>query len=710
MARTPVSACFYKRCPLVLGSLCFLVTHAFSAVAADDVEPFAVAKPPMSPDWSPGNRWGAETIDGKPVVRLTVKGVAYCAAKVVGEVPDKGAVMVRVSYHGTGISSFSIGIGAWGSPTIGISRGGDGWQTAEVAFPAARAKEHMKGGKIGMLMRGAGGKSGPAFQKIEIYKPGKEHMLSEFRKYVRKNTENAWKAAKSGKFTFAGKYDDKTPLKPSKDDEARGAIPFARPYLMVMYPASVPTAKERTLKLKARMTPGEYEPVQFGLKALKDLPDCSAEVVGKLPAGLEVDIRWLENVPMRTAGGTRSKKWHVQPNRFWTKDIFPTCSVKKGESQAWWAFLKSSDDMKPGQYTVKFALKSGGTTVLTYDLDLTILPFKLPKKLDYAWGMYTARAVDEDIVEDMARHGLNSLSAWPSFRAASGKKANFTKWDAYFKMLKKHGFDHSFAWYIGNNERGWSVYEGVGHDCFVEILKGINERVKDGRYPKNFCVTIDEAVNTGRSFGQLKKLFQMMQEHSPQVKRFGVSLNKHSKAIKHQGMIDTLSCNGSFAENSVWCKKNKYQMYTYGSTTGRTSAHSARYNVGFNPWRYDAHGTYGWALAWYNGDPYNDMDSWGSDWGIILPNWAGPPIATPCWEGWREGVDDRRYLTVYEDLVAKKKAPAALLDEIRKLLKEDQLSNEEKIGDSVFEALLNNQLKLKNARDKLIEGILKTMK
>jgi hypothetical protein len=252
------------------------------------------------------------------------------------------------------------------------------------------------------------------------------------------------------------------------------------------------------------------------------------------------------------------------------------------------------------------------------------------------------------------------------------------------------------------------VYEGVGKAAFIDILKGINERVKDGRYPKNFCITIDEAVCSGRSFTQLKTIFNLMQEHAPLTKRFGVSLSRKDRALKHQGIIDILSCNGSLEHNAKWCKDNNYGMYTYTTFTGRTKAHSARYNTGFNPWRYNATGTYGWALNWYNGNPYNDLDSRISDWGIVLPNWVGDPISTPCWEGWREGVDDRRYLMVYEKLVKEGKAPASLLEEIRTLLKEDQLSKEDRIGDSIFEALLNDALKLKNARDKLIEGILKS--
>ena len=672
--------------------------------AEDGAEAFASLDAPKGADWKNPERWRDVTRDGKAGVELTAN-TSYAALPVAGEVPEARSVMFRVTYHSyPGLRPFRIAVGAWGSPTKFITPEGDGWQTGEAAFDMAVVRKFLSGGKVHTMISGDKGGM-PILARLELYVPSAAHVMEQFRAYVRASTEKARSDAK--KLSYVGQYDDKTPLAPSPGDAARGAIPFARSYLIPMYPASVPTAKERRLEIDARMAMNEYEPVQIGVKALKDLADCSARVLGRLPEGLAAEVRWMECVPLRTAGGSSSKKWHLQPNRLWPKEVFPNVTVKKGGAQAWWVTFRTGKGVRPGVHPVKVAVESSGTEILRFTVNLRVLPFELPEKVDYAWGFYTPREVPDTVVKDMVRHGCNSLSAWPTFKPWIGNKVDFSAWDPYFEMLKENGISHSFLWYVGTKDGGYPVRDAMKDSGVIAALKGIEERVKDGRYPKHFYVTIDEACRNGARFNDMKGLFRQVKEHAPALGRFGVSLNRHRDAVRHEGMIDCLSCNGDFGQNGPWCKRNGYGMYTYTVFSGRTTSKNGRYNCGFNPWRYGATGTYGWALMWYNGDPYNDCDSWGSDWGIVLPNWTGRPIATPGWEGWREGVDDRRYIALYEQLAAEGRAPKALLDELRTFLKEHKLSNEEKVGDSIFEASLGDALKLVTARDRLIDGILK---
>ncbi|MFC1479756.1 hypothetical protein ACFL6F_04080, partial [Planctomycetota bacterium] len=143
----------------------------------------------------------------------------------------------------------------------------------------------------------------------------------------------------------------------------------------------------------------------------------------------------------------------------------------------------------------------------------------------------------------------------------------------------------------------------------------------------------------------------------------------------------------------------------------RVGSSSPRLNYGIHPWRHGSVLANGWALNWSNGNEFNDLDSGASDWHMILPNWAGKPISTLSWEGFREGVDDQRYLHVLEKLVKEGKAGNELLNE----LKEKGLSGMENwaetvVGDSVFGASLKNAATLHIARERIIEGILKALK
>jgi hypothetical protein len=362
--------------------------------------------------------------------------------------------------------------------------------------------------------------------------------------------------------------------------------------------------------------------------------------------------------------------------------------------------------MKPGIYPLVFALSNEGNEVTCFEVRLEILPFVFPEKCDYAWGLYEMTLMnDEYLVRDMADHGVNSLSTWPSVIPAKGE--DFREWDASFEMLKRHGIDHSFFWYMGTMDFGYPVGKALGSDGVIRALKNIEKRVLDGRYPRNFYVSIDEAVCNADRFSDMKGLFAQVQENAPRLKRLGVSLNRFDFTKKYDGLIDALSCNGSFEENGSWCKERGIPMFTYTVISGRSTADSARYNAGFNPWRYGASGTYGWSLRSYSEHPYNDLDSDKSDWGIILPNWSGRPIATPGWEGYREGVDDRRYIECYQQLVAQGKASGKLLEDLRSSLVEAAKSKEDKIGDSVFESLVGDAMKLERARNMLIDAILK---
>lgn len=690
---------------LVMIGVIFWMSVGVSTAAAEKI--LASVRAPIGKFTLDPERWKDDTADGKAVVRLAVNTGYY-------SLPFSGAItgdvyILRATYYNDGTGKpFAIGVGGWKAPTTRFRPSEKGWCVAEAPVSASIAARELVDGAIKIIVSSSGNIPSVGFSTFELVEAGREQAVKAFRSAVQTGTEAAWKASES--MEEIKDYDSTAPLAPSAEDTARGAIAFIRSYLVPVYPASVPGKDERTSRGALRMTPGEYEPFQFAVKALKDLPNCSATVEGALPKGLEAEVRLVECVPIRTAGGSSSKKWHVQPNRLWPAEIFPSVTVKQGDAQAWFVTFKADAKLAAGKYPVRIVAKSGSAVLATFSMDVTILPFSLPTRLDYAWGFYESVDIDRDWARDMAEHGCNSLSGWPSFRPAVGKQVDFTAWDAYFAMLKEFGIDHSYAWYMGTKDGGYPVRDDLGTEGVIAALKGIEARVKAGKYPKNFCVTIDEAIRNPPRFKDLKELFGQVKTHAPTLKRFGVALNKHEDTRSHAGMIDILSCNGDFAPNSAWCRTNQYGMYTYTVFTARSRSAEARYNAGFNPWRYGASGTYGWALRWYQGEPYNDLDSGGSDWGIALPSCFGRPIASPAWEGFREGVDDRRYVELYVQLVKAGKADGGLLDEIRNDLKEDKLSQEERIGDSVFESVLNNAQRMDKSRDRIIDAILKAQK
>ncbi len=659
-------------------------------------------------NWPNPDRWSMENIDGIEAARLATT-LGYASLALKGEIPQSDSIMLKIQFHsGPNKAPFNAAVGEYGAPGFQITPEKEGWQSAVLGFPTRRARKYLRDGKITIMFGPA--RNELAVEKIELLPPDQNILLDAYRKFVASGTRSAWENSKNSEFQHFEDYDANADFTASEDESKAGLCIFFRNYILPVFPASVPSEKDRTAKPELKIALDEHEPFQFAARALRDLPECRAEIDGPLPDGLEAETCWLECVPLRTAGGSSSKKWHTQPNRLWTKDIFPTCDVPKDSCQAWWILFRSSKTAKPGTYAIPISIVSKGEKLAGFNLDLTIMPFTLPTIKDYAFGFYSSREVDDNsILADMATHGCNSLSAWPSFAPMNNKKeVDFSSWDDYFARLKQHGLDNSFIWFIGTKDTGGDeISKEFGPEKLNQILKGISVKVAKKAYPANFCVSIDEAVQNKAAFARMKEIFSWTQTNAAAIRRMGVSLDKHENAAAHAGIIDVLSCNGSFQQNSDWCAKNKARMFTYTVFSGRSSAADSRYNCGFNPWRYSASGTFGWALNWYNGNPFNDLDSSISDWGIVLPNWCGKPVSTPAWEAFREGVDDRRYILAYQRL-SKDKAPekTRFLNELKSFLVEEELSTEKFVGDSVFSAKVGDPEKLNQARNKIIDRLL----
>jgi hypothetical protein len=686
-----------KKCSLVV-----LFVVSFLSLSAEDFPAFASLEAPIANGWV-GGRWKDETAGDKPAVRI-MAGTAYANAKVTGAVPETGYVILTVKFYVNGDDGFAIGLGAWGSPTLSVLGEGKGWQTAKLAFPSARAARFIKDGLLPLIIQKSGAQ-GALIGSVEVGKVGPEALLFAYRDFVRKNTVEALRvgrASDSG-LTYVDDYGVQEALNASAEDMKIGVIPFVRNYLKEIYPSDVPKMVERVREGAIKMTPGEFEPFQFGIKALKEIAECKTEVISKLPAGLQVEVRWIESVPIRSQGGSSSKKWHFQPARLWPATIFPSCSVKANEAQGFFVIFHAAADLKAQVVPVQIAVKNGAEVIGTFTVNVTVLPFVLPKQPDMIVMICQSAVIEEDeAVMDLAEHGITGLAAFDGF-----SPGDFVGWDQYFARLKKFGVDRSFFWYLGNPKSGNSVQESVGKEKFLEYLNGIDARVKDGRYPAYFSVTVDEAIRSGKAMAAIKDLAESIKGAKPLgLKIQGGTLSDVSKYDPLQ--IDYVACNGNYAANRDWCKANNKLLNIYSSTSTRVSPASMRLVFGFQPWRYEAFAVNGWALNWSNGSAFNDLDAGMSDWQTVLPNWCGRPISTPTWESLREAVDDLRYISVLEGLVKAGKAKGDVLAEIKeKGIKGLQHKTEKVVGDTVFGDEVKDADELIAARELIIAEILK---
>lgn len=649
--------------------------------------------------WKELSRWKEIEIDSKKLVQLTA-GTSYANIPIKA-LPEGENLVLEVNCYITN-GGYSIGLGGWGAFTIPSPIRKTGWYVDRFVFSMDVAKKVWVNEQMPLIFQ----KNGDvAFFSVSLQKTNTAEVLELYRNFVATSTKTSFETLKSGEIKEEI-TEDLGDYQVSEKDTTNGYIPIIRTYLKFVYPKTHPQTSEVTLNGSMFVSKGEYEPFQIGIKALKNLEEVSAEISG-LPNDISGQILWAEMAPKRI-GGSRSKKARVQPNRLWPQEIFPNCRIEKDTCNVWWLLIKTTKDTKPGDYNCNIQIKVGKEKLANFVIAIKVLPILLPEKNQQALFLCDSSMVDEEkTLMALAEHGQNSMATFSDFRPFKDGNLDFTYWDSAFAKLKKHQIFNSFFWYLGNPTSGNSVLASVGKEKFIEMLKGIEARVKDGRYPAFFALTIDEAVNSAKALQEFKELGVMIREHAPALKIQGTSLDRYNLTVKYEGMIDILACNGSFEQNRQWCLEKNVFLSTYSFVASGVDANHTRMNYGFLPYKLGCVAINGWAMRWNNGNPFDDLDAGITDWNIFLPNWLGQPISTPSWEGYREGADDLKYLAVLEDLVAKGKAKGDILKEIKeKGVGKTEVLGEKVVGDSVFGVSAKNATSLEQARMKIIEEIL----
>jgi hypothetical protein len=545
--------------------------------------------------------------------------------------------------------------------------------------------------------------------------------------FLEKSRLEAWEAVKSG-FEENFDYDNDISLGPVTGRERQlGAVPFVRNYLVPVFQESVPTAGERKSEVKVRVASGEVEPVSFGLYALNDLDAVTAEMLewqGKTPGTFE--ICWVECAPVRHGESSSTKKYQVQPVRLWPVEEGETFTVKARNAFQFWGTLRIREEVRPGKYILPVRVKSGDQVIYTLKLTVEVLPFELPRA-KAAFGVYEANMISVAEMADLVDHGCNSITmlrGWPNYIKGAGVY-DLAALDVYLRVLRAAGLDHTFNWVVFTKSylRNY-LLDDLGQEGLNLLLEQLDAGVASGDYPRNLALNVDEAISANPEFSKASKpkpgtvgnrwedfvwLMNLIEEKYPHLKRLGTSMSSHEAALLHEGLIDILNCNGSLMENGSWCKAEGIDMYTYGSFDKCVYPVNVRFNAGFFPWRAGGVGTYCWAYKWYEANPFNDFDGDVMDWVLTYPGPEGTLISTPAWEAFREGVDDRRYLELYESLVAGGLADGTLLDRLRNKLEPQSVLREERIGDSRFGAILGNAETMLETRESLIDAILEAL-
>ncbi|MCA9467339.1 MAG: hypothetical protein KC643_18105 [Nitrospira sp.] len=345
-------------------------------------------------------------------------------------------------------------------------------------------------------------------------------------------------------------------------------------------------------------------------------------------------------------------------------DVFPVrdasqlqpVDIPRNEARQFWITLHVPATAKPGDYTGKIFLKENGVIIGNLDLHVTVLPFDLAEP-SLTYSIYyrgqlsdrptisselKSRTQFEAELRNMIAHGVNNPTVY--------QRLDRNQLNDVLAIREGVGMDLNSLFYLGT---------GTGNPTTAEGLRELRGRIQYllnvpavSRFRETYVYGIDEAKD--------EKL-------ASQLKAWNVTRSLGAKVFvagyrgtfeKVGSMLDLLVLPGR--PNHDEMKKFHAagsKVFSYANPqAGPENPHIFRKNYGINLWRNGYDGVMTYAYQDSMGFIWNDFDhSRWRDHVFAYPTVDGV-IDTLAWEGFREGVDDVRYITTLEKSLAKLKS------------------------------------------------------
>ena len=494
---------------------------------------------------------------------------------------------------------------------------------------------------------------------------------------------------------------------PTDREKAAGLLSYVTCDPGEYKPHRRPRAEEHTQQLSVFLTPGEYEPVWFGLRALADRKQLRVSVdVGGAP--VTVDTRHLHFWPQRT--GWHSRQWYVTPELILPchngRKLVPekrgvlketSFDVRRDESAAFWLTLRAADDAGPGVHQAVVTIRTSGHAELKLPLKIEVLPFALKRPTDRSWLLYAdpghwSGMTDEQIMGDLrdfARHGITGLVRIPFGRAdLSQLKAGKAGFDAgpYLRMValcERAGLPGPHVVSLdatGQVRDALVLSTDVMNDVWPESLKnGVAAMARaavnaTANSPSKWLFYGWDEPTGGNTFA--------IQEYES-WRRGGAAtyatvnrldfLEKASAYLTAPCFVGRLISQPDKARMARdTCARTGAEFWWYGTGCYVNPAPQEsrmfynRYGAGLLNWKAGAKAQVSWTFCRPHGDVFNDFDGSRAnrvepkEQAIVYPHLLQPDdwrtyqgaIPTIAWESLREGIDDYAYLHTLASSIA----------------------------------------------------------
>lgn len=502
-------------------------------------------------------------------------------------------------------------------------------------------------------------------------------------------------------------------LIPTASESKRGFIAYPSSSLKMSFQYSRPDSTRLT-SINVFAAQGEVIPVTFCIYALRDMEGVKLELSDlKKKNGAIIPAKCLtSNIVIHLSKRFMYQKTqHLINAPAYITPLENPVSIKADRSEKFWINFQSPINAGPGVYSGTITIRSKNT-FQKIPLNIRILPFKLPEPKGLMYGMYYSnygqvfgrlKTVDamriqvQHDLKDMRQHGMTSIGICNGVEPSSytvtkegDVKFNFTGntlFELVMEAYKENNFtepvvDMSKAGQIAAKDYkfGTSEYDSV----YVRFYKGLAKEAKLKGWPVMYIQPFDEPG-----------------WHSQQERDDNLHLLKvlHAAGIptEEDGPGDNYFVNIAGPYANLWnynaalssagdvrhaqAENRKVTLYNY-DVSGWLSE-CGRWACGLFNWKFGLNGTFNWIYFGGRGDLYNDLDGNFGDWMHYYPKTDNQPGGVSIgFEGIRQGINDRYYLELCQQIIQKAKAKGGsakqaaeatekMLDELRASLSDN---------------------------------------
>ena len=174
-------------------------------------------------------------------------------------------------------------------------------------------------------------------------------------------------------YTIMPHRDTTPPAIPTNADREKGFQLFSRHWMEAVFETTVPARNAPLASLTAFASPGEYEPVAFGLHALRDLQISLSATPLVSEAGYELaepELRVARSLLIGVGQGSALSMPLILEKR-------PSYEVTSGTSRFCWVTAHIPIDAAPGTYHSEITIFADNKPAAKIPLSVQVLPIRL---------------------------------------------------------------------------------------------------------------------------------------------------------------------------------------------------------------------------------------------------------------------------------------------------------------------------------------------